>query len=239
MTESEFEKMVEQIGFVPDGITVNEIEQVLKSETTNAIFYKSNSAFWWKALEDIKRNSVCGDVVQCGVWKGGTACLLKFVMNKIELQKELWLADFYGKNVSIKIDEEHTKDKKSLELAAKFKITPPDKNFVENNFRKFGVWDNRIHFLVGDVADTLPMASVAEISLLHADVDFYKPTLNVLQSLYSKVSPGGYIVIDDYGVDSLNCKDAVDKFRSENEVTEPLHFVGPYTAFWIKRNCEK
>lgn len=235
MQASELESIIQEIGFVPDGLSEANIERILKDESINAIFYKSLCGFWVEALQAIHQNAVPGDIIQCGVWKGGTACFIKHIANRLQLHKEMWLADFYGKNVSITIAPEHTKDRTALLAAAKYGIVPPDKAFVENNFKKFRVWDNHLHFLEGDVAHTLTSANISNISLLHADVDFYEPTWNVLQLLYAKVAVGGYVVIDDYGVETLNCKDAVDKFRTQNNITEPLHFLGPYSAYWVKQ----
>ena len=68
---------------------------------------------------------------------------------------------------------------------------------VQDNFKRFGLEGERIKYLKGFVNETLPTSGIEKISLLRVDVDAYSATLDVLNNLYSKVQPGGYIIFDD------------------------------------------
>lgn len=61
----------------------------------------------------------------------------------------------------------------------------------------------RLELVKGDIMDTLPKYVEENpglrISLLHLDVDLYEPTKLALELLYPLVSPGGVIILDEYG----------------------------------------
>ena len=73
--------------------------------------------------------------------------------------------------------------------------------YVEENFKRYGLFDDRVKFLVGYFNDTLPTIrdhGMRKISLLRVDGDLYSSTMDVLESLYPMVTPGGYVIFDDY-----------------------------------------
>ena len=71
--------------------------------------------------------------------------------------------------------------------------------------------------------------------MLHIDVDFFEPTKAVLENTYSKVVSGGVVLINDYNVKNLSCKDAVVAYRSANNIQEPIIEIGKHMAYWIKK----
>ena len=104
---------------------------------------------------------------------------------------------------------------------------------VKSNFARYGLLDNQVVFLKGFFSETLPSFGLQKIALLRCDGDSFESTYGVLQELYSKVSPGGFIIIDDYH--SYNdCKEAVDRFRTENGVVTPLSPIDNLSVYWQK-----
>ena len=92
---------------------------------------------------------------------------------------------------------------------------------VRRNFEAYGMLDDQVKFLKGWFKDTLPNAPVRTISVLRLDGDYYESTRDALSNLYDKVSPGGYLIIDDYGENSWTyCRKAVDEFRLERGITD-------------------
>ena len=61
---------------------------------------------------------------------------------------------------------------------------------------------------------------------MRLDADTYEPTKIALQSLYPGLAPGGYLVLDDYG-SFPECRRAVDEFREEHGITEPIERIDP------------
>jgi O-methyltransferase len=109
---------------------------------------------------------------------------------------------------------------------------------VKINFDKFGLLDDRVRFLKGWFSDTLPNAPIQSLSLLRLDGDLYESTRDALVSLYHKVSPGGFVIVDDYNSWG-GCHAAIDDFRKEHALTEPLVEIDSHSVFWqVARNAE-
>ncbi len=102
---------------------------------------------------------------------------------------------------------------------------------IEENARRFGLFDERLRFLPGLVHESMPAAPIENLALLRLDVDYYEATLAVLTHAYERVSPGGFVVVDDYG--SLDgCRRAVDDFRDRSEITTEMHWIDEHAVFW-------
>lgn len=61
-----------------------------------------------------------------------------------------------------------------------------------------------------------------KISLLHIDVDVYKPTIVILDYLFDRVVPGGLIIFDDYGTVAGETKAVDEFFLNRDQVIEKL-----------------
>jgi hypothetical protein len=104
---------------------------------------------------------------------------------------------------------------------------------VKRNFPAYGLLDGQVRFLKGWFKDTLPTAPIGILALMRLDGDFYESTKDGLESLYDRLAIGGYVIIDDYGEDSWTyCRKAVDEFRSEREIIDPLIAVDSKCSFW-------
>jgi hypothetical protein len=58
--------------------------------------------------------------------------------------------------------------------------------------------------------------------------------MDVLEILYERVSPGGFVIIDDYN-DLPPCRLAVNEFRAARGITAPLIAVDWTAVYWRKR----
>ena len=104
---------------------------------------------------------------------------------------------------------------------------------VRDNFIRYDLLDDRVSFLPGCFADTLPSAPTGPLAILRMDGDLYASTREILEALYDRVSPGGYVITDDYGYLPF-CRQAVDEFRAERGINEPLHLADRSVAYWRK-----
>jgi len=136
-------------------------------------------------------DKLSGDIVECGVWKGGMSIFL----SKVFEDKKIWVCDSFegcqGPSDGLYFfeGESHFSGQYAIPLET-----------VKNNFQLFGSLDeNRISFLKGWVKDTLKedVCPINSISLLRIDVDSYSATLEVLDFLYDKLVPNGLIIFDD------------------------------------------
>ena len=76
---------------------------------------------------------------------------------------------------------------------------------------------DKIHFIKGKVEDTLPSQSPKKIALLRLDTDWYQSTYHSLVHLFPCLSPGGVLIIDDYG-HWQGARQAVDNYIKENNI---------------------
>src|SRR5262249_50002235 len=104
---------------------------------------------------------------------------------------------------------------------------------VRGNFARYGLLDSQVQFLAGWFADTLPSAPIERLALLRLDGDYYASTRAALVHLYPRLSPGGHGIVDEYGEDEwTHCRDAVDEYRREQGMGEPLQRVDSRCYYW-------
>ena len=184
----------------------------------------------WKELFDMpirnfeKMNSVEGDIVECGVWRGGASIFLSLLLP----DKKVWCCDSYEgfqplDEVTYEFEGERHTPQFSHGAKGPLAISLDE---VKSHFSNYGLGDDkRINFLKGFVNKTLPTAPIEKISILRLDVDSYSATLDILDNLYSKVQPGGFIIFDD-----ANLKEsflAIKDFMIRENL--PLELHNPYT----------
>ena len=70
----------------------------------------------------------------------------------------------------------------------------------------------------------MPTAPIDQIAILRLDGDMYESTSVVLEHLHPKVSQGGIVIIDDYGM-LPECNRAVEDYRLKHGITDPLQII--------------
>ncbi|MEK7165545.1 MAG: TylF/MycF/NovP-related O-methyltransferase [Patescibacteria group bacterium] len=184
-------------------------------------------------LRDIIRKKIPGDTIEAGVWRGGASIFMKAVLTVFgETNRTVWVADSYaGLPPPNKHNFPH--DATSDLHQVGFLAVAVDE--VKNNFRKYGLLDRRVKFLKGWFKDTLPNAPIKHLALLRADGDMYESTMDILDNLYSKITPGGYVIIDDYYTIPA-CRQAVTDFRSRGSIFEKIRFISHVGGvYWQKK----
>lgn len=81
--------------------------------------------------------------------------------------------------------------------------------------------------------ETLPAAPIEKLALMRLDGDWYESTRDALDALYPRLSPGGWVIIDDYGL-PFDCRRAVDEYRAAHGITEPILQVNEQAVCWQK-----
>lgn len=184
-------------------------------------------------IEEILNQNIPGDLMETGVWRGGATIFMRAVLKAHQdTSRTVWVADSF-QGLPPPNAKEYPVDKKmNLFLQPALAISMEE---VEENFKKYGLLDEQVKFLPGWFRDSLPKAKIERLALLRLDGDMYESTMDGLRYLYPRLSPGGYLIIDDYG--ALNsCKNAVEDFRKQNGVTEEIKLVDASCAFWKKIN---
>ena len=94
---------------------------------------------------------------------------------------------------------------------------------VRSHFERFGC-EHGIELVEGLFDETLPSLRERRWAVVRLDGDTYEATWVGLESLYPGLSAGGYLIVDDY-VLIEECRRAVDEFRSQHGITEPIEKV--------------
>ena len=209
-----------------------------------------------KCIEHIHKNNIEGDIVECGVWKGGNLICAQSYLNHLNLKKTIFGFDtFDGMTKPSKIDiqevQSKNNDKNNLgsslrkRLASEtMRVTDKYSNEGKNiwayssinevrNIIKEKVPYNNIKLIKGSVEETLLVKDniPEKISLLRLDTDFYESTKIELEVLYPKLVKGGFLIIDDYG-HWKGSRKAVDDYF--NKVVPFIHFVDETCRLIIK-----
>lgn len=189
-----------------------------------------------KCIEDVISNEIPGDIIEAGVWRGGTAIFMKAVLAAHNSNhRRVWVADSFeglpAPDAILHPLEGKAHDSKLMrDVYHHFAV---DIDEVRNNFARFGLFDEKVQFLKGWFKDTLPGAPIEQLSVIRLDGDYYESTMDCLVNLYDKLSPGGYMVIDDYGQDDWTyCRRAVDEFREARGITDRMMRVDSTCSFW-------
>jgi len=170
-----------------------------------------------EAVLDVINRCIPGDIVETGVYKGGSSLLMRGVVKSFEKAgaRASWLFDtFEGLPALDKADQVVEKE------VGKLRPMDPENSYsfrggeqsVRAAFAEL-IGDNfeDIHFVKGYFKDTVASSAVGHIAVLRLDGDMYSSTMQVLEALYPRVSKGGYVIIDDYG-HWPQCKKAVHDY---------------------------
>jgi O-methyltransferase len=181
-------------------------------------------------VETVLKENIPGDFIETGVWRGGATIFMRAILAAHGVtDRKVWLADSFAglpkpdpaKYPQDKGDRHHVYD-----------VLAISDDEVKENFKKYGLLDDQVVFLKGWFKDTLPTAPIDKLAVMRLDGDMYQSTIEALESLYPKLSPGGFCIIDDYAL--KGCKLAVDDFRRDRKITTPLQEIDWTGAFWRK-----
>ncbi len=162
-------------------------------------------------VEHVIRHELPGAFVECGVWKGGsTMATALTLLARGVTDRDLYLCDtFAGMSAPTEHDiasdgvGEPAPDARttwnSMQRADGSDWARAELEEVRRNLLSTGYPEERLHFVVGKVEDTLPQAAPPAIALLRLDTDWYESTIHELNQLYPRLCRSGILIIDDYG----------------------------------------
>jgi hypothetical protein len=187
-------------------------------------------------IADVVERQIPGDLIETGVWRGGTTIFMRGMLKALgSTDRRVWVADsFQGlpEPDAEKFPAE-AKAHASTTMTKTYKHFAVPRADVEANFKVFDLLDEQVRFLEGWFEDTLPTAPIDRLAVIRLDGDYYQSTMDALTSLYDRLSPGGYVVVDDYGEDRWTyCRRAVDDFRRARGLTGELTRVDPKCYYW-------
>ena len=145
-----------------------------------------------------------GDLLEVGVWRGGSGCLIAAQAARTDPKAAVFLADTFSGVVKAGERDpnygggEHsdTSEATVRALGAQLALT-------------------NIDLLVGTFPDdTAAAIAHRRFKLAHIDVDTYRSAADVTQWVWPRLSVGGVLVYDDYGTPTTSgVREFVDEFR--------------------------
>ena len=180
------------------------------------------------ATEYVSKHNIPGDIVECGVWTGGsTAAAALTLMNLRQTSRTLWMYDTYDGMSAPSVNDIDLRGQCADELLANDPASSaeaPDSIWcrcsletVRQTMAQTGYPESLIRYIKGKVEDTLPEVVPDEISILRLDTDWYESTLCELEILFPKLSVGGVLIIDDYG-HWQGCRKAADEYFPKHKI---------------------
>jgi hypothetical protein len=184
----------------------------------------------FQAVQYVVKKGLPGDIVECGVWRGGTSMVGALTLLSMgDTSRNIRLYDtFAGMTAPTEADTSpwdgqiaKTLWKKNQGKEANNWCYAPLEE-VRKNMLSTGYPAQNINFVKGDVLETLSGWPPAEIAVLRLDTDWYESTLKCLEELYPRLVPGGVLLIDDYGA-WTGCRKAVTEYCEANNISLLLH----------------
>jgi hypothetical protein len=181
------------------------------------------------ACETVLQEQIPGDLIETGVWRGGAGIMMRGVLAAYgDTSRRVWLADSFEGLPAPDVAQFPQDAESRFHTYAPLAVSLEQ---VQANFAKYGLLDQQLVFVKGWFRETLPGLPVERLAVLRLDGDMYESTRNALDNLYRRVSPGGYVIVDDYGM-VPECRAATDDFRREQRIDTPMTDIDGVGVFW-------
>jgi O-methyltransferase len=185
-----------------------------------------------RCVETVLADDIPGDLVECGVWRGGACILMRAVLAAYgDEARCVWLADSF-QGVPRPDPAKYKADKGVRTKSAAGILAVPETE-VRANFQRYGLLDDQVRFLAGWFKDTLHDAPIDRIAVLRLDGDLYESTIQALDALYPRLSRGGFCIIDDYHA-VKPCRQAVTDYRAKHGVSAEIVDIDGSGVLWRK-----
>ncbi|MEM8535763.1 MAG: TylF/MycF/NovP-related O-methyltransferase [Chloroflexota bacterium] len=186
-------------------------------------------------VESCLNDGISGDFVECGVWRGGVCMWMRGILAAHGVtDRTVWVVDSFQGMPKPPEDSIDTRLYNFPQLI-KANHWAVDQDTVKANFQRYGLLDKQVQFIPGWFEDTLPAAPIERIAVLRLDGDYYQSTMDILNNLYPRLMPGGYVIVDDWGLDQI-CgeKQAVIDYRDTHGITDEIVEVDWQSVYWRK-----
>jgi hypothetical protein len=211
-----------------------------------------------QALEDlivtILDRQIPGDIVETGVWRGGASIYALAV-----LRAYLYTPPTLSREQSVSSHLSVATNHRRVYLCDSFAGLPPgNKNLhkddvgwsgltylsvsdeeVVRHIQEFNTMDSRVVIVKGFFNESIPalqqkvlIPQQRAIAILRLDGDMYESTMDVLYHLYSAVSVGGFVIVDDW--DGFPAKDACLDFFQVHQIQPEIVPVDRWSVYFQK-----
>lgn len=180
------------------------------------------------AVETVIKEQIPGDLIETGILRGGACVFMRAILEAYGVRDRIvWAADSFK---GFPVRSEDSPGSIDFDPYNKWSASREE---VEGIFANYGFADNQLQILEGWFSETLPAAPIEKLAILRLDGDMYDSTLDALKALYHKLSPGGFVIVDDYFAFD-ECREAVRRFRQAEGIKTAIERVDPVCVYWRK-----
>jgi hypothetical protein len=184
-----------------------------------------------ESVRYVINNNIPGDFVECGVWKGGSMMAIAETLKYLNVtDRHLYLYDTFAGMTDPTADDVDQLDR---DAASQLQQDLHQKTAsvvwaysglaeVKSNIASTKYPSEFIHFIEGDILQTIPATIPKQIALLRLDTDWYASTKHEMEHLFPILASKGILIVDDYGFWKGSRK-AVDEYLSNNGIALMLH----------------
>ncbi|HEV2038244.1 MAG TPA: TylF/MycF/NovP-related O-methyltransferase [Candidatus Eremiobacteraceae bacterium] len=176
----------------------------------------------YTSVEYIVAASIPGDIVECGVWRGGSCMAVALTLEKLgRADRDLYLYDTFAGMTRPGKHDVDLRGKSALQTWQQLRRGDDNAwcyaslDEVKANMASTAYPQKRIHLVPGDILETIPVCAPQSIAILRLDTDFYETTKHAMTHLFPRLSVGGVLIIDDYG-HWRGAKKAIDEYIASN-----------------------
>ena len=204
------------------------------------------------AIRYILENNIEGAIVECGVYAGNFELIWINELQKTNSVRDMYLYDTFeglvepsehdytsGTAILYYMDKDtvlnHWKNQQIGDKTNGWCYCPLEQ--VKEKLNSTGYPQDKLHYIVGDVMETLKIPSniPEKIAILRLDTDWYESSKYELEQMYDNVVPGGVIIFDDYYHWNGQRKATDEFFASRNLQYDIVNMNNGQTGAIIKK----
>lgn len=196
-----------------------------RSAYDNSLVTPLNLRMLHELMARLGRLGIEGDIVECGVYRGGSAAVLGWSMNELgDGGRKLWLFDsFAGMPPASDRDGQFSQTLEGDYVGSEER--------TRELLERVGVTEDLYTIVRGRFENTFPEVATPRTALLHVDCDFYEPVKLTLEKFVPSMTPGGFVVLNDYGI-YKGAKAATDEFLAAAGLQVEPVAIDPTAAFF-------
>lgn len=176
-------------------------------------------------------DGVPGDIVEAGVWRGGASIMARATLVAWgDVGRRVHVCDSFEGLPPPDVERFPADEGGEFHTFPELAVSLEE---VQANFARFGLLDEHVAFVKGWFRDTMPTFRPPAIAVLRLDGDMYESTIDPLENLYDLVSPGGWVIIDDYRLFAC-CQEAVADFAASRGFEPELESIDRVGVYWRK-----
>jgi cephalosporin hydroxylase len=181
-------------------------------------------------LDRIHEAKVPGDFMEVGVGRAGGSIFMRAWLDAHDIKnRRVWVVDEFRA-----APEGQKSPTMPADGVAGFHA---DLNLVRDGFSRFGLLDDQVRFVLGEVGAGLADAPVPEVALLRIGPDAGGAARAALAAIYGRIPVGGQVVVE--APVGSTTRNVVLSFRERRGITTPLEHDEPGLLVWRKAADEQ